>query len=118
MKPLLPWTGSNKYLSECACSRWLMRACCVPGRISVCTCLRECSSAYLACNARAPCSIVVRGLSGSAKLFYVNSKTARISKKKCVELLVLVFSISFINNISHSKKGSGSYYPKYENVFM
>ena len=64
----------------------------------VCMCARACSFAYPACNAHAPCCVVICGLSGPTTFFDIISIKGTIFGKKVTEdkMCVLTFSASLI----------------------
>jgi hypothetical protein len=81
-------------------------------------CLRTCSLINAACNAYAPYCDVICGFSGSM-FFDIFSQTARFSEKNVTEYKTcLIFSTTFIRNISHSKKNSARYCHKCRKVLM
>jgi hypothetical protein len=75
---------------------------------------------YPACRAHARYCIVLCGLSGSDVFFcYLINGTIFLKKLSYwIWNRILIFSITFIWNISHSKKDSARYCHKYENAFM
>jgi hypothetical protein len=66
-----------------------------------------CSLMYPACQVYAPYYIVIRGLSGCTILFSILSHKRHIFREKnllSVKMCVLIFSTTFVCNISNSKK--------------
>ena len=87
--------------------------------MDVCTRVRECSLVYPVCNVHAPCCDVTCGLSGSFTFFYIMSQRPRFSGKKLLNTkCVFIFSTSFAQNISQSKKKLARHCHKCENGFM
>ena len=64
--------------------------------------------------------VVIRGLFGYTTFFSHSLIKVRDFEKKIIEhkICVLIFSTTFVWNISHSKKNSGRYYHKYMSLFM
>ena len=71
-----------------------------------------CSLTYPACKAHAPYFIVICGLSGCAMFSTLSYKRYDFQKKRVTEQkeCVLIFSTTFVCNISHFKKISTWYY--------
>jgi hypothetical protein len=115
---LLPWKSNKYYLLVCVCMR--SRACVwVAGRVGVCMRIRACSLANTACKVYAPfvtSCVVSRSLPNVSTLSH-----KRWDFRKTVtehEMCVLIFSTTFVSNISHSKKNLARYRQKCRNVFM
>ena len=90
---------------------------CVCGWTSAGMCLRACRLSYPAFNAQAPFCLRPLWLHHIFPHYLVNGA---IFGKKVTEhkMCVLVFSTTFIWNISHCKKNSARYHHKCGNVFM
>jgi hypothetical protein len=101
--------------------------------VHVCECVRVCGCGYRHRTQACVCAcvalliqnasrrhIVICALSVSTTFFKIMSSTARFSGKKVTEhkMRVLIFCISLIWNISHSKKTAARYCHKGENVFI
>ena len=76
------------------------------------------SLSYPPCQAHGPHYTVIRGLTGST--IFLSTLRDMIFGKKVTEYksCVLIFSTTFISNISCSKKNSSRYYHKCTQVFM
>ena len=93
--------------------------------IKYCECLYSCPS-YQASKWHfyAPCDILFCGLSGTAKFFHIFHKRQDFleKKKNCFNIQhkipLLIFSTSFIEDISHSRKNSVWYDHKFTQVLM
>jgi hypothetical protein len=97
-------------------------------RVRVCSCgctgtgecLRACSLTNLACNAPPYCDVIYDP-SVSYHIFRHYLLNGAIFKKKKViehKMRVLIFSTSFVPNISHSETNSASYCHKCEKDFV
>ena len=76
-----------------------------------------CSLSYRACNSHAPhCHLWPAPLYNIIPKYFINgmNKKQVIGHKMCV----LIFSTTFVWNISHSKKNQARYYHKCTSVFM
>jgi hypothetical protein len=89
---------------------------CVPRRVRVFMCVRTCSLAYSACKTRAPyCRLwTLVPYFSTLSLKRHDFRKKGNEHKKCV----LIFSTTFISNISHSKKNWARYCHKFKKVFM
>jgi hypothetical protein len=78
---------------------------------SECVCMCFCSLIYPVSKAHAPYYIVVCALPVTAVFTHTTSYTARFSGEKLLNIkCVLIFSATFVRNISHSKKNSERYH--------
>ena len=102
--PFLPWRSKKYYifLRVCLCVGLFMHAC---------------SFTYLACKAHAPYSHMWPLKLHQTFRNYLTKETIfknRFQHKMCV----LIFSTTFIRNISYSKKNSVTYGHRCKNVFL
>jgi hypothetical protein len=107
-EPLLPRKRRKCYIL-CVC-------------VCVCVCVCACGLSYPACNAHAPYSIVICGLTAVPCFIFsqIISQTAWFSGGKKVtaqEVCVLIFSTTCVWNVSHFTKNLARYYYKCTYVF-
>jgi len=71
-----------------------------------------CNLSFPVGKAQAPCLIAICGLSGYTRFFRIISLKERFSGKKVIghKMCVLVFSKTFVRNISRFKNNSARYY--------
>jgi hypothetical protein len=87
--------------------------------VGMCMCIRAYSLANPARNAYAPYCDVICGPSVSTIFFDIISQTVRFSEKVTErKMFILLFSTTFVQSISYSKKNLARYSQKCRNVFM
>jgi hypothetical protein len=117
---LLPWKSNKYYIFVCVRAdvrvyvrMWL------PGSVGVWMLLRAYRLAYPACNSHPPRCDVICGPNGSTVFFNIiswrhNFRITSYEHKMCV----LIFSTTFVQNISPCMKNSAKYFRKCRNIFM
>jgi hypothetical protein len=108
IKPLVPWKSNKYYIFPCLCARACVRSCAYVNPVRVCGCMGMCSLTYPVCHTHVPCCLQ----SLAPPHFSTLPHKRNDFQKKVTEhkMSVLIFSTTFIWNISHSKKKSTRYY--------